>query len=489
MKPLLALLVLLLLSAAAPAPPCVQPARPCALADVNEISLGAGLNEIERTVMVPREALPLERPLTVRIAALASSEVRWNGRLIGRNGVPAADPPNERPGRYFAVVTVPSDLVRPGKNRVSVRMSAGHLWLPVRRPIHLLTIGPYETPQLPGRSHYLPALLALGALAAAFAYFATASLGGARRRERGPLLLAGIAGTALVQLLLEVSRAFLVYSYPWHLARLSAIAVTAAITAVLVAAYAADRFAPALRRTLPLATAGVAAASVVFLPMFDLKALVAIFAGIVALGIAALRGIRRGVPGARLAGAVGIAAVLLMAWEATAFLDQAYYLLLAAVLVTLVAEQVGQLRSARAGARRAAALEERLRRAEAAGEPIVALKNGARVHRVAAADILFARAADDYCEVRMRDGRELLVTTNLARLVAGLPESFARVHRSFAVNRVRVERIEPRPGGGRKLVLEGDIEVPIGRRFAADVEAWATKEASGEARTNKSSAI
>ncbi|MDQ3482455.1 MAG: LytTR family transcriptional regulator, partial [Pseudomonadota bacterium] len=419
------------------------------------------------------------------IAALASSEVRWNGRLIGRNGVPAANAGRELPGRYFAVFTVPSELVRPGNNRVSVRMSAGHLWLPVRRPIHLLTIGPYETPQLPGRALYLPAFLAIGALVGAFAYFTTASLGGARRRERGPLLLAGIAGTALVQLLLEVSRAFLVYSYPWHLARVSAIAATAAITAVLVAAYAADRFAPALRRMLPLSTAGVAAASVVFLPMFDLKALVAILAGTIALGIAAVRGIRRGLPGAHVAGAVGITAVLLMPWRTPAFLDQTYYLLLAAVLVMLVAEQVGQLRAARAGARRAAALEERLQRAEAAGEPIVALKNGTRVHRVAAADILFARAADDYCEVRMRDGRELLVTTNLAKLVAGLSDSFVRVHRSFVVNRDRVELIERRSGGGRKLVLQGGVEVPVGRRFAADVEVWATKELFGQSTRQK----
>lgn len=474
-KRLLASLLMLLIPGATQAAACIQPAAwPCPIVSADQLRLEPGINRVSRTVTVPPGALPMERPLTVTIVALASSEVSWNGRTIGRNGRVGASPASERPGRYFATFNVPPALVRPGDNVVTVQLSAAHLWLPVHRPIHMMHVGPYETPELPGRSHYLPALLMLGAIAGAFVYFAAAAFGQGRKRERAPLLLAAIAGTAMLQLVVEVSRAYVAYSYPWHLARVSAIALLAGATAVLIAAYATDRFAPDRKRPVLLATASASLALVVLMPPFDFKALGAILVGIVALGYAALRGLRRGLPKARWAALASLAAMLLMAWEMTQFLDQAYYILIAVALVALVAEQVGTLRAARAEAARAQALEERLRRAEERGEPIVQLKDGSRVHRVASADILYARGADDYCEVRLKDGRELLVTSGLARLMATLPAGFVRVHKSYVVNGALVRRLEPRPGGGRTLSLEGDVKVPVGRSYGAAVSAWAS---------------
>ncbi|MDQ4088228.1 MAG: hypothetical protein M3177_09520, partial [Pseudomonadota bacterium] len=180
MRLLLALLPLLLLAVAPRPMVCAQPAdHHCGIGDLADLRLGEGVATAARIIRVGPDRLPLERPLTVRIAALASSEVRWNGQLIGRNGVPGGDRASEIPGRYFASFVVPPTLVRPGENFVTVRLSAEHLWLPVRRPVHILDVGPYDTSELPGRSVYLPALLALGAIAAAFAWFAAAAAGGA----------------------------------------------------------------------------------------------------------------------------------------------------------------------------------------------------------------------------------------------------------------------------------------------------------------------
>lgn len=463
-------LIAFLLAAAAPRPlVCPQPAEfHCSVGDPEDLRIDGGIVSAERIIRVDPAALPLERPLVVRIAALASAEVSWNGRVIGRNGVPGETREAEIPGRYFASFTVPPAMVRPGDNHISVRLSAQHLWLPVRRPVHMLDIGAYETPELPGRSNYLPALLALGAIAAAFAWFAAAALGGA---GGGARIVAALALAAMLQLLAEVSRAFVSYTYPWALARVSAIALLAAVAAVLIAAYAGRRFMPGHRVRLAAATALAAGACLVFIPWFDVKAVGALLAGTLALGVAAAAGIRRRLPGARPAGAASLVILAAMAWETTAFLDMAWHLIAAALLILLVVEQIGQLRVARAGAARAAALEERLRRAEEAGEPIVQLKDGARVHRVAQGDILLARGADDYCEVQLMDGRTLLVTTSLARLQATLPGSFVRVHKSFVVNASHVRRVEPRPGGGRMVALEGGATVPIGRSYAARVAA------------------
>ena len=471
MRFLIALLAGLLVAAAPRPPTCPQPSSfQCAIGDLERLRIGEGVATARRIIVVPPEALPLERPLAVRIAALASSEVFWNGRRIGGNGVPAASRAAEVPGRYFATVTVPPALVRPGPNLVEVRLSAQHLWLPVERPVHMLDIGRYETPELPGRSEYLPALLAFGAIAGAFAYFAAAAIGGGGRWAR---LVAAFAAVAMLQLLAEVSRAFLSYTYPWALARVAAIATLAALAAVLMAAYAADRF--MIRgRWLVGATAAAALLMLVTVPWFDLKAMGAILAGTMAVALAALFGLRRRRAEARWALAAALAIVAAMAWQRTDFLDMAWHLIVAALLVLLVVDQVGQLRAARAAASRAAALEERLRRAEEAGEPILALKDGSRTHRVAEGDILYIRAADDYCEVALADARRLLVTMNLSRLLATLPPSFVRVHKSYAVNRGHVAASAPRPGGGRQLKLSDGSALPVGRRYRAAAAALAT---------------
>lgn len=478
-KPLLALLSLLLLAAAAPVVrqgsfalcPFATPVDACPVVDLAEVRLeGAGATLIG-SVDVDPQALPLARPLMVWVIALASSEVSWNGVVIGRNGIPGPDAASETPGRFVSTFVVPAVLVRPGRNQLSVRMSAHHLWLPVRTPVHRIDVGSYETPDLPGLSDYLPALLSLGALAAAWIYFGTAAW--SDRRDRQARLLAAIAGAAILQLGAEVLRVFVAYSYPWHLARVTAVALLAAVAAVLIAAYAARRFAPAWQKRAVAATAMAALASLLLLPWYDLKALGAILAGAAALATCAARGLRARTPGAAAGLAAALAILVLMVWQRTAFLDQAYYLLVAALLVVLVAEQVASLRRARAErdseTRRAGALAERLARAEREGEAIVALKDGTRTRRVAESDIVFIRGADDYCEAVLTDGRALLVTTTLARFLATLPDRFVRVHKSYAVNRPHVAGIEPRPGGGRLLTMSDGAIVPVGRAYGEAV--------------------
>lgn len=478
MRALLALLAFLLAAAA----PVVEsgPLQLCPTAEI-----GAGCRDLaldgfrpgdrevflNRVVTIHPAALPLERPSMVRIVAMASSEVRWNGALIGRNGTPGPDAASEEPGRFVANILLPAASMRPGANLLSVRLSAQHLWLPVARPIHFIEVMPYEGDRLPGLDVYLPALLMLGAFGAALIYFAAAawSEGGAR----APLLLAIVAGAALLELAAEVSRSFIAYPYPWHLARVAIIALLAAIIATLAAAYAATRLAPDRSRPITALTGAGALAGIVLLPWYDLKALGAILAGAIGVAAAGAVALRRGRRGGLAALAIALAIVVLMAWFLTDFLDHAWFVLLAVVLVALIAEQVRSLRLARAErdteTKRAEALAERLVRAEREGEPILALKDGARTHRVMESDILYLRAADDYAEAVLADGRVLLVTMTLARLLDILPPRFIRVHKSYAVSRGRVSGIAPRAGGGRQLVLSDGSDVPVGRAYAASV--------------------
>jgi DNA-binding LytR/AlgR family response regulator len=483
-RPILALLALLFLAAAAgPARVQVGPlmecaGRSCAPVGLMELDLQGREAILVRTVDVPSDALPLERPLMVRIVAMASAEVRWNGTVVGRNGIPNATAAAETPGRFLASFIVPPHLVRPGANDVRIRLSAHHLWLPVRRAVHVVEIVPYESEELTGLDDYLPALLALGALLAGFIYFATSF---ASERGRSALLLALAAAAAIVQLLAEVSRAFLAYSYPWHLARVSLVALAAAAASVLLAAYAARRFAPEWQRTVTVAIGGAAAVSLVVLPWYDIKAMSAIFAGLIACAICAIRGWSR--PNARFALAFAAFGIALLAWQLTSFLDRGWFLLLAALFVALIAEQVQKLRRTRverdSETRRAAALGERLAEAERQGEPILALKDGSSTRRVAAGDLVYLRGADDYCEAVLADGRTLLVTQTLSRLLSTRPPGFLRVHKSYAVNRAHVAALAPKPGGGRMLRMSDGADIPVGRSYGA-----AVADALGTRRTS-----
>lgn len=477
---LLVILSFVLLLAAAPPfstgelRSCPRGPASCAPAELANLPLNDAEVTLSRSVNVRPGALPLERPLMVWVIAMASSEVRWNGVLIGRNGIPARNRAEEVPGRFIATFTVPTRLVRPGENIVSARLSAHHLWLPVRRPIHVFGVGFYESDALTGASDYLPALLMLGALLAACLYFSATAIGD--RRERSAVILALIAAITIVQLGVETSRAFFAYSYPWHLARVAGIATLVALSSVLIAAYAARRFAPAWMRRATLFTGAAALASLLFIPWYDIKAFGAILAGALTIGICAFRALR---DGRRLDAWVGLAAAvavpILIATTFTLFLDQGYYLLIAGLLVALLIEQVSNLRRIRAERdreiRRSAALAERLARAERDGEPILTLKDGSRSHRVAENDILYLRATDDYCEAALADGRTLLVTMSLTRLLAALPSRFERVHKSFAVNRAHVTIVQAKPGGGRQLRLSDGTLVPVGRSYAAAVSA------------------
>jgi two-component system, LytTR family, response regulator LytT len=121
--------------------------------------------------------------------------------------------------------------------------------------------------------------------------------------------------------------------------------------------------------------------------------------------------------------------------------------------------------------------EERLRTAierASSREPrnrartLVVRKRG-EVRTIAAADVLYARGADDYAELHLADGSVHLHEKTLAALETFLPAGFARVHRSYIVNvdRARGLRTAPRLA----LVMEDDSLVPVGRLFRDAVRA------------------
>jgi len=122
-------------------------------------------------------------------------------------------------------------------------------------------------------------------------------------------------------------------------------------------------------------------------------------------------------------------------------------------------------------------LETRRQEAQAAREDArkgqrLTLKCGGRTIWIDAADLISARAAGNYVEVRTSTGQHLARLT-LAALQKQLSEAgvnAARVHRSWLVNRDKVRESIPAGSGDLRLRMEDGGEVPASRRFRAVVE-------------------
>lgn len=116
------------------------------------------------------------------------------------------------------------------------------------------------------------------------------------------------------------------------------------------------------------------------------------------------------------------------------------------------------------GAERLRVTLDRLRGARAEHPAArLAVRSAGRLDLVPVADVLYVEAAGAYSELILRDGSRRLHGKPLDRLLAVLPATFERVHRSFLVRLDEVVRLRTREGSRYALVLASGEEVPVGR--------------------------
>jgi two-component system LytT family response regulator len=93
----------------------------------------------------------------------------------------------------------------------------------------------------------------------------------------------------------------------------------------------------------------------------------------------------------------------------------------------------------------------------------ILIRDGAKVHVIAAADIDFIEAQDDYVQISAA-GKAWLKNQRLAELEAQLDAGrFVRIHRSYIVNLERMSRIEPAGKDSHAAVLQDGRRIPISR--------------------------
>jgi two-component system LytT family response regulator len=103
------------------------------------------------------------------------------------------------------------------------------------------------------------------------------------------------------------------------------------------------------------------------------------------------------------------------------------------------------------------------------------LHHGRAARFVRVRSIVCLRGADDYAEVVLEDGKQLLSPRPLREWEARLPEqTFVRIHRAAIVNLDHVERIEPSGDESFRVFVRGHAEpLPMSRRHAARLRsAW-----------------
>ena len=112
-------------------------------------------------------------------------------------------------------------------------------------------------------------------------------------------------------------------------------------------------------------------------------------------------------------------------------------------------------------------LESRAADEMAARERRIMLKSGGRTIMVNAGDVIHARAAANYVEIRTPTGTLLarLTLTELERLLAEAGGHHARVHRSHIVNLDHVRVIAPTGEGDAAIELDTGDKVPASRRY------------------------
>ena len=105
--------------------------------------------------------------------------------------------------------------------------------------------------------------------------------------------------------------------------------------------------------------------------------------------------------------------------------------------------------------------------APSAGAPTTFdIRDNARVIRAPVADILAVRAAGNYSEFLLADGRRILMRATLSALEGRLkPHGLARTHRSWLVNLDRIVEIAPAGSGDFTLALPGGLSTPLSRRY------------------------
>lgn len=103
--------------------------------------------------------------------------------------------------------------------------------------------------------------------------------------------------------------------------------------------------------------------------------------------------------------------------------------------------------------------QERLFSNSAAENSYFFVKSSGQKHRINFEEILYIESIKDYVNIKT-ENQEYIILDTLKSLEHELPEDFARVHRSYILNKKHIKSID-----AKAIILMNDQEIPIGESY------------------------
>ncbi|NVJ97490.1 MAG: LytTR family transcriptional regulator [Alphaproteobacteria bacterium] len=427
---------------------------------------------IKGTVNIPASMMESAYPLGLNISGKASMAAYIGGKEIGRNGTPHDRADREIPGLIDTIIPLNRALLHEGENEIVIAMSGHKGFLSLPNPIAVLAVGPFRDPTDYVLHRYLPALPLLGLLIAGSLYFGL--LAYRHGDDRTNLLPPLIALFASMQMLTEISRGFVAYSYQFHDIRLALIILFATLGGTCLLAHVAARFARPQMRTIVFAGTLATLAVIYVTQSYDSKAAFALMTPAIMGAIISLVGIRKGLPRSKAYAATLTVGAFAIFKTTSDFLDVYFYYVVAALLLFLFFQQLQDMAAIKAQQAADQARTDRLELAlaEARQKQVpsaVAVKTSGEVEMVQTEELVYCQGARDYVELVVTDGSRKLHGGSLTELEKSLPITFLRVHRSYIVNTRFVEKLERDASGSGTLSLSGGETIPVSRRIMPTV--------------------
>lgn len=289
---------------------------------------------------------------------VASYDLYWDGRLIGRNGHVSRERDDEGPGDVDALFQIPAELLGPGEHVLALRLSSWNTGFPTPTYGLLVSWGNFRT-MLVERSR--TAILSVMAVGAALVVAVVFGLMWALAGRRFPLLLFSVLFlcVALMQGL-QAWRWLFEYPYNWHHPRLVTITGLIAVMAVLLPAFVMHHFEVGWKPGIYALLVALITAAWFSNPIYNLSGLAIAGVGFVMTLLLAARAVWLRKRGA-LCAFVGLAASVTALFLAPRdFLDHAFFISAGPAVLGLLVALVLQLRDERREARQAMLTAARL---------------------------------------------------------------------------------------------------------------------------------
>ena len=105
------------------------------------------------------------------------------------------------------------------------------------------------------------------------------------------------------------------------------------------------------------------------------------------------------------------------------------------------------------------------------GHDHITVKDGNNMTFVAMNEILWIESAGDYLVIHTTQQR-YVHRSSMKKILHGLNQSFARIHRSTIVNLERIKHIQPRGHGDADVVMCDNTELRLSRRYRDALKAF-----------------